>query len=171
MGLWALLAAVTMLFVGFTSTYLVRRSQQDWVPIPLPPLLWVNTGILLASSVSLEWARRRLRRGDYEGGRRGVVLTAVLGAAFVGGQVVAWRQLAAAGIFLATNPHSSFFYLLTGVHAVHLLGGLVALAYAMLKTLGAGNVLGAYRALGSAGVYWHYLDALWVYLFVLLFFI
>src|SRR5262249_4478583 len=123
-GLFAFLGTVTMLFVGFTSAYILRRTSEDWQPLAAPPVLWANTLALLLSSATLEVGRRRLRGWDLRAAQAWVLATGALGALFVAGQVVGWRQLAQRGVFLSSNPHSSFFYVLTGVHAVHLLGGL-----------------------------------------------
>src|SRR5258708_5648738 len=123
-GLWAFLGTVSMLFIGFTSAYILRRAPSGWQPLPAPPILWLNTLALLASSATLEIARRRLRGWDLSSCVRFVLLTGALGLVFVAGQYVGWQQLAAQGVFLASNPHSSFFYVLTGLHALHLLGGL-----------------------------------------------
>src|SRR5215813_7261049 len=134
-GMWVGLASILMLFMALTSALIVRQSpalnggQRDWIPLEVPVVLWVNTAVLLISSVTIEFARRTLARNDYPGFRRWIVITTALGAAFLAGQVMAWRELAAQGIYVNSHPHSSFFYLLTSLHALHLLGGLVALAY------------------------------------------
>lgn len=169
MGLAFALVGITMLFVAFTTTYLGHRQDGDWKAVPLPWILWLDTGVLLASSAAVEWARRRLREGDAVGLRRGLTAAGALGLAFLAGQVLAWRQLADQGVYLASHPHSSFFYLLTGVHGVHLLGGLIALG-AILP----GAWRGAYSPAGSTAVtltatYWHFLTGLWLYVFVILF--
>jgi cytochrome c oxidase subunit 3 len=167
-GLWLLLATLAMMFIGFTSAYMVRRAAADWRALPFPPVLAWNTAALLASSVLLELARRALQAWDIPGAQRWLAATGLLGALFAGGQTVAWRQLAAQGIFLASNPHSSFFYLLTGVHLVHLAGGLAwfTAAFARLRRM-------AYApgedGLGLFAIYWHFLGALWVYLLVVLY--
>ena len=167
-GLWAFLGTVAMLFIGFTSAYILRRASADWQPLSAPPILWLNTLALLASSATLEIARRRLRGWDLSSCVRFVLLTGALGLVFVAGQYVGWQQLAAQGVFLASNPHSSFFYVLTGLHALHLLGGLCWFVV----------VLGRLRRLaylpGEDGLrlfatYWHFLAGLWVYLLWLLF--
>jgi cytochrome c oxidase subunit III len=168
-GVGALLAAVTMLFIAFTSAYLARRQEDGWLPIAVPPVLWLTTAMLLASSATLERARSRIARGDALGFRRGLSVTAALGVLFVLGQLVAWRQLSAQGLYLASTPHSAFFYLLTGAHGLHLLGGLGALGVVLLRAQG-----GAYTPRDHAGVrvfalYWHFMDGLWLYLFALLF--
>ncbi len=165
----AVLAAVAMLFVAFTTAYLARRQEAGWTPIALPAVLWLNTAVLLASSGTFEWARARLVRADPAGARHGLGWTAGLGAAFVIGQIAAWRQLAAQGVYLASNPHSSFFYLLTGAHGLHLLGGLVALAVVIVRAHRNRYTPAAHTGLAVCALYWHFMDALWLYLFALLF--
>jgi cytochrome c oxidase subunit 3 len=167
-GVWLLLGTLSMLFIGFTSAYMVRRVSSDWRALPLPPVLAWNTAALLASSVCLEVARRALVGWNLAGAQRWFSATGLLGAVFAAGQVVAWRQLAAQGVFLHSNPHSSFFYLLTGVHLAHLAGGLVwfGVAWSRLRRM-------AYApgedGLGLLAIYWHFLGALWAYLLVLLY--
>lgn len=167
-GLLAFLGTVTMLFVGFTSAYILRRTSGDWRPLSAPPVLWLNTVALLLSSVTLEVGRRRLRAWDLRGAQAFVMATGLLGALFVAGQVVGWRQLAERGVFLASNPHSSFFYVLTGVHIVHLLGGLAwfAVVLGRLRRL---KVTPGEDGLRLFATYWHFLGGLWVYLLFLLF--
>src|ERR1035438_701264 len=136
-GLMVLLAATTMAFAAFTSAFVVRRGiSNDWVALPLPRIVWVNTGVLLASSLLLELARRSLKSGRRTAFNRYWTVGTVLGALFLLGQAFAWRQLNAAGIFVATNPSSSFFYLLTAAHGLHIVGGLSALAYVDVQEIG-----------------------------------
>jgi len=165
-GLWAFLGTVSMLFIGFTSAYIVRRSAVDWRALPLPGLLWWNTAALLLSSSTLQGARRQA-----EGRRRRLLgLTAVLALLFVAGQAQAWRLMAAAGFFLSSNPHNSFFYLLSGVHLVHLGGGLAWFASLAWRRRGWGSGPAADRALSLFATYWHFLALLWVYVMALIFF-
>lgn len=152
-GMWVGLGAMVMLFAAFTSALVVRKGASgDWRPIALPALLWLNTAVLALSSLTMEQARRRA--GFW------LQLTAGLGLVFLAGQVAAWRQLAAAGAYLASNPSSSFFYLLTGAHGAHLLGGLAALGYL--------GVRGSRTAVAAGSIYWHFMGVLWVFLFLLL---
>ena len=167
-GLWAFMGTVSMLFIGFTSAYILRRSSADWRPLSPPSLLWINTAVLLASSLTIDGARRRLRGWELRAVRGWVAATGLLGALFVVGQIGAWRQLAAQGVFLATNPHSSFFYVLTGVHIVHLLGGLCWFGVVLSKVRRMAYTPGE-DGLGLFATYWHFLAALWVYLLFLLF--
>jgi cytochrome c oxidase subunit 3 len=157
-----------MLFIGFTSAVILRRASGDWRPLPAPPVLWLNTAVLLASSGTLEVARRRLRSWDARSAQALLGATGLLGFVFLAGQVVAWQRLTARGIFLASNPHSSFFYLLTGVHGAHLLGGLAWFAVAFLRLRHLTYLPGG-DGLRLFATYWHFLDALWVYLLFLLF--
>ncbi len=168
-GAWLLVAAVTILFAAFTSTYLVRRNEVDWRGVPLPPVLWLTTGLLLISSVTMEVARRAARRGARLKLRHWLTATTVLGLAFLTGQLVAWRQLVGAGVYLATTPHSAFFYLLTGVHGLHLAGGIGALCYALAKAPAAETSAAAQDIADPVATYWHFLDGLWVYLFLILY--
>lgn len=170
-GVWLLVAAITILFAAFTSTYLVRRGEADWRVGPLPPVLWVNTAVILLSSASMEWARVWGRRGRIEMLRSALAVTTVLGVGFLAGQLLAWRQLVASGIYVATNPHSSFFYLLTGAHGVHLVGGLSALCYALWKVRRTPSPEEALAVADPTATYWHFLTGLWVYLFFILFWI
>lgn len=167
-GLVVLLAATTMLFAGFVSAFVVRRGiSNDWVPIPKPAILLVNTGILLASTVALEAARRALRRGARTAFNACWTAGTALGFAFLVGQTLAWRQLAERGVLVASNPASSFFYLLTAAHALHLAGGLGALVYVEVEALR--YRLGPAKRTRAevAAFFWHFLDALWLVLLVL----
>ena len=167
-GVWVLLGTIAMLFIGFTSALVFRRASSDWVPMTAPRLLWANTAVLALSSVALEMARRALRGVRYEGVRPWIAATGALGALFVGGQILAWRGLAAQGVFLSSDPHSSFFYLLTGVHVVHVLAALIWFSVVFVR------VQRRYYAPGSDGLglfatFWHFLGALWFYLLFVLF--
>jgi len=168
LGIGITIVAIAMLFVAFTTSYIAHSQAPGWLPVPLPGILWFNTAVLLASSATLEWGRIRLRHGDAPGLRRGLTATAALGGIFLLGQVVAWRQLADAGVYLSSNPHSSFFYLLTGVHGLHLLGGLVALGVVLWRVWRR-SLPSANRGLNAFAMYWHFLDGLWLYVFGILF--
>src|ERR1044072_3039441 len=138
-GMWIALGSVLMLFTALTSAYIVRSGgmSDDWRPLWMPRLLWLSTLLILASSASIEVARRALKKGSEQGYKRALLLTVLLGIGFLATQVMAWRQLVAQGIYLDSNPHSSFFYVLTGVHGLHLLGGILALDYLLLRHMAA----------------------------------
>jgi cytochrome c oxidase subunit 3 len=167
-GLWLFLGTVSMLFIGFTSAYLVRRASADWRPLAVPALLYWNTAAILASSATLEVARRRLRRWAPAEAVPWVAATGVLGAFFAVGQVMAWRALAARGYYLESNPHNSFFYVLTGTHLAHLAGGLLWFAVVLSRIRRLAYVPGE-DGLGLFATYWHFLAGLWIYLLLLLF--
>jgi cytochrome c oxidase subunit III len=171
-AIWVVLFAVTMMFAAFSSALVVRKGASlDWQTFPLPNILYFNTLLLIASSVTLEVSRRRV--ATFMGGLKNktetpatwLYITLFLGLLFVAGQYVAWTQLRARGLYLATNPSSSFFYLLTFVHAVHVLGGLGGLLYVMRKLHK--SVLRRYQ-LDATARYWHFMGILWLYLLSLL---
>jgi len=187
-GMWLLVAAIVMLFAGLTSAMVVRKGLGgDWVGLTLPRILYFNTAVLIASSAALERARRRLAGGAGTPAAGGwLMLAALLGVAFAAGQVLAWIDLVRHGILASTNPSSSFFYVFSGLHGAHLLGGIVAMFYAIrairaIRAIGATGATGAIGRLKSAGstsrarsivgavaLYWHFLTALWVYIMALL---
>ncbi len=199
-GLFFGLAAIVMVFVAFTSAYIVRQGMgtwsdaagryvTDWKPITLPPVLWVNTVILLISSFTLGMARRALSRKLKASPRRGASpmtasalivperrslpwlgITFILGTAFLIGQLLAWEQLRHSGIFVGSNPSSSFFYVLTGAHGIHLLGGVIAMAYAGMTSLLRKPLITRFVVVDVTALYWHFMDFLWIYIFALLHF-
>ena len=167
-GLMVLLAATTMAFAAFTSAFVVRRGiSNDWVAMPLPRIVWANTAVLLLSSLLLELARRSLKTGRRTAFNRYWTAGTVLGALFLLGQAFAWRELYAAGIFVATNPSSSFFYLLTAAHGLHILGGLTALVYVDVQALRLRLGPGKRTAVDVSAMFWHFVDGLWLFLMAL----
>lgn len=169
LGMWFALAGIVMFFAGLTSAMVVRRGMSlDWVSIAVPRLLWVNTGLLLLSSMTLEFARRALATLATGKFMRWLAGTVVLGVAFLAGQLIVWRELAARGVYLATNPSSSFFYVFTAAHGLHLLGGVVALGYVVVHAGRMARGRERRTALDVTAIYWHFMDALWIYLFFLL---
>lgn len=169
-GVWIGIAAITMSFAAYTSALMVRQgAAADWLHFRLPPILYLNTLLLLGSSGTLERGRRQIRAGVLAApqGAMWLVLTLGLGLLFVAGQVLAWRNLAAQGLFLATNPSSSFFYVFTALHALHLLGGIAALVY-ILGRLRRSAGEPPMAALDAVSLYWHFMDVLWLYLLLVL---
>jgi cytochrome c oxidase subunit III len=160
--------SILMFFMALASAFLVRKGGPDWVPVHIPWLLWINTLVLLTSSWTLELARKRLAQADATGFARFWLLTTILGVAFLGGQVVAWRILVQQGVYLASNPASSFFFIFTGAHAVHLLGGVAALIYVARRNLDKAKITRAVAA-EVTSYYWHFLDGLWLFLLALMY--
>jgi cytochrome c oxidase subunit III len=171
--LWILIAAIFMMFGAVIASYVVLSSGEKWPAIPVPRLLWLSTALIFVSSLTLEAARSSLKAGSDRAYVRWLSPTLLLGLGFLASQVFAWRQLVAQGFYLATNNHSSFFYLLTGAHALHLLGGILGLSYLLLRTRHRRAEKSAEMkrraAVGVVSVYWHFMDGLWILLFLLLF--
>jgi cytochrome c oxidase subunit III len=165
------MVSIAMLFLVLTAAFVELRVQQlhTWIGIRIPKILWANTVVLLLSSATLEMARRKLRLEDAAGFRRLWALTTALGILFVGGQVIAWWQLAQQGVYVTSRLATSFFCVFTALHAVHLLGGVCALLYVALHKFDAARV-SRLLAARVASYYWHFMDGLWLFLLALLYF-
>ena len=167
-GIAIAIVSILMFFMALASAFLVRKGGADWVPVRIPALLWINTAVLLTSSATLEQARKRLVAGNLHGFRNWWLVTTVLGVGFLIGQIVAWRILVGQGVYVSSNPASSFFYVFTGAHALHLIAGVVALIYVAIRNFDAAKVTRTVAA-DVTSYYWHFLDALWVFLLALLY--
>lgn len=192
LGLVVGIIGILMIFISLTSAYVVRKGLPtfdarantllyDWFPVPLPALLLVNSFVLLISSVTMELARRQAGRDlgpagvdsltqaspKNESRISWLALTIVLGLSFVVGQLIVWRELAAGGFYLSTTPSSSFLYLLTGMHGVHLLGGVIALFAAGAASLLRRSAATQLVLVDVTGWYWHFMAVLWIYIFCL----
>ena len=173
-GMLVSLASIAMLFTSLSSAYIVRSGvTYDWYPIAVPRVMFGSTALLILGSVSIELARRKLKQGLSGTYSKYLLLTLLLGIGFVVSQLLAWRQLAAQGLYISTHPHSSFFYTLTGTHAVHIIGGLLGLSilwWRSRRSLTEPRPIAKRQAAADAvAIYWHFMDALWIYLFLLLF--
>lgn len=168
LGLWVFLAVVTSLFALFISAYAMRMKMGDWSPMPKPGLLWLNTAVLILTSVAMQWTRAAANRGQIDGVRIGLIAGGVLTFAFLAGQLVVWQQLNASGYFVAANPANAFFYLLTALHGLHLLGGLVAWGKTTVKVWRGVEVGEVRLSVELCTVYWHYLLLVWLVLFAVL---
>jgi cytochrome c oxidase subunit 3 len=171
-GIWVVVASITMTFAAFTSALIVRQGgAKDWHHLTLPGILYLNTVLLLASSIALEIARREVGafmrgpKNQSASPSRWLYVTLSLGLLFVAGQYVAWLQLRSQGLYMATNPNSSFFYVLTAIHALHVSGGLGGLIR-VIRKLNSSTLRKS--TLDATSHYWHFMDVLWVYLLVLL---
>jgi len=192
LGVGVALTGIVMIFVSYSSAYVVRQGLptldphtgtlvRDWLPLQLPNFLLVNTLVLLLSTLTMELARRQAVRVGVAAGTASdpvarteadrmpwLALTAILGLSFLAGQWLVWRELAARGFYVATSPSSSFFYLLTGMHGIHLLGGIVALLVAGAATLLRKSAASSAVVVDGAAWYWHFMTVLWVYILCLL---
>lgn len=168
---WILMAAIVMMFVALASSYIILSGNKEWQPVRMPRAFLLSTGLILLSSVTMSAARRQLGQGQSRSYQGWLVLTLIFGIGFLASQLKGWQQLFTAGAFMSGNPHSSFYYLFTGAHGLHLLGGLSAVTYLAARS---GQVLtGLARekrvaAIEAVTVYWHFMDGLWVGLFLLL---
>ena len=168
-GLWVFCAVITALFSLTIMAYVMRMTLGDWRPLPEPGLLWLNTAILVLSSVALQWARVNARRELIDKVRIGLFAGGVFAVAFLAGQLLAWQQLVALGYFSAANPANAFFYLFTGLHGLHLFGGLVALGRTTAKVRKDDPEMAQVRlSVGLCAAYWHFLLVVWLVIFGLL---
>ena len=169
LGLGVFLAVVGALFTLVISAYSMRQSLADWRALPVPKLLWFNTGVLVLSSIALQWAYLAARRNDLEGVTIGLLGGGVSAVIFLVGQLLAWQQLIVAGYFVASNPANSFFYLITAVHGLHLMGGLVALGRTTGKVWRGGTKVAEVQlSVELCAIYWHFLLLVWLVLLGLL---
>jgi cytochrome c oxidase subunit 3 len=167
-GLGVFLAVVGSLFALFISAYSMRMNMVDWRALPLPRLLWFNTGVLVTSSVALQWAHMAARRNDMDGVFIGLLAGGASAIIFLVGQLLAWRQLSVAGFFVASNPANSFFYLITAMHGLHLMGGLVALGRTTAKAWRGVEMVQVRLSVELCAIYWHFLLLVWLVLLGLL---
>ena len=163
------LAVVAVLFMLLVTAYGGRMTYSDWRPAPQLGLLWANTFVLILSSVALQWAQTSVRRGQLDAMRIGLLAAGALTVVFLFGQLLAWRQLGAMVRFDVTNPAVAFFYLITGIHGLHLVGGLVAWGRTIAKVWGKFDVAKIRQSVELCTVYWHFLLLVWLVLFGLLF--
>lgn len=178
LGLWVFLAVVTSLFGLFVSAYYMRMGHghgavadhhQDWNAVPEPSILWINTVVLILSSIAMQWTRTDLARGRPDLTRLGLTAGGMLALAFLVGQLFAWNELATSGFMPQGDPAAAFFYVLTAVHGIHLLGGLYVLVRAWWRLWRPGvEVIDVRLSVELCTVYWHYLLLVWTGLFLLL---
>lgn len=169
LALRVFLAVVTVLFMLLIIAYGDRMAYEDWRPTPQLGLLWNNTFVLVLSSIAMQWAQYCVRRGQIDGLRVGLLAGGAFTIVFLVGQVVAWRQLGMMNYFDITNPAIAFFYLITGLHGLHLLGGLVAWSRTVIKVWGDFDAAQVRQSVELCTVYWHFMLLVWLILFGLLF--
>ena len=167
-GLVSFIAVVTSLFALFLSAYLMRMQLGDWRPLAEPNLLWLNTGILVLASVAFQLTRGAASRGQTLTVKVGLVVGGVCTTLFLLGQLTAWQQLNASGYFMAGNPANAFFYLLTALHGLHLLGGMWVWGRTTMRILTGADAESVRLSVELCTVYWHYLLLVWIGLFALL---
>jgi len=167
--MWVVLGSVVMLFGVLSIAYIVLSGGEGWSPIRMPRLFFISTGVILISSATISIARRSLKQGSERSYRRFLWLTLLLGLGFLAAQLFGWRQLVAEGVYFSGRPHSSFFYLCTGMHGIHLLGGILGLIYLAVRTRRWLEQEEKQQTLTDAvALYWHFMDGVWIWLFLLL---
>jgi cytochrome c oxidase subunit III len=170
-AMWLFIASVVMLFGAWTSAYIVKRGEPGWSSFELPIQFWVNTGLILASSVTMIWAQRAAKHDNLEQTKLAISATFVLGVAFLIGQLMGWQKMVEMNYYftgMGSNTSSSFIYVLTGFHGLHIVGGIVYLIILLIAVFRAEVHSKNMTMMEMCSTYWHFLGVLWLYLFVFL---
>jgi cytochrome c oxidase subunit 3 len=173
-AMWFTLMVVVMTFGGLISAYIVLSTNQEleWKPFALPVQVWLSTALIIASSVCYKIAQNNLNRERQKSAKQWLLATTVLGGMFISSQILLWFQLVREGVYMQSNPYAGFFYILTAVHALHVIGGICALGYIVLRawyeTNSEEELLRRKTTATVVGWYWHFMDGLWLVLILLL---
>ena len=167
-AMWLFIVSALMVFAGLTSAYMVRQAAGNWLVFDLPSLFYVTTGIIMLSSVTMHWAYISAKRDNLEMTKVAITITMILGFAFFVGQFMAWGKLVEESVYLVGNPAGSFVYILSGLHMIHIVGGVVYLLIVLVATFRYKVHSRRLAQMEMCATYWHFLDALWLYLFVFL---
>ena len=168
-ALWLFLVSVMMLFGAWTSAYLVKRGEPGWAAFELPVEFWITTSIIILSSITMVWAQRSARKDDLEQTKLALGLTTALGVAFLAGQWLAWGKMVEMNYYFAgTNSSSSFIYVLTGFHGLHIISGIIVLVVVLVSAFRFKVHSKNMQKMELCSTYWHFLGGLWLYLFVFL---
>jgi cytochrome c oxidase subunit 3 len=167
-AMWLFIVSIAMLFAAFTSAYIVRQAEGNWLIFELPNLFWITTGIILISSGTMHWAYRLLKNGNIESAKLPMLITTVLGVAFLVGQVLAWSELVKNSVYFVGNPAGSFVYVLSGLHGLHIVGGVIFLLIVLVRIYRQKITTSNLVSVEMCATYWHFLDGLWLYLFIFL---
>ena len=167
-ALWLFLVTVLMVFAALTSAYIVRQAEGNWLEYELPEIFWITSGIVVLSSICVQTAYFAAKKDNFLGLRIWMVLTVLLGIAFLVGQWYSWVALVDREVFFVGNPAGSFLYVFTGLHAVHLISGVIFLIIVLISSFRYKVHSQAMNTLEMATTYWHFLGGLWLYLFLFL---
>jgi len=167
-ALWIFIASVLMIFAALTSAYIVRQADGNWMMFDLPESFWITSAIILASSGTMHWAYLAAKKDNLAGTKLAISITTVLGLAFLIGQYVAWGDLVKRNVYLVGNPSGSFVYVLSGLHGLHIAGGVIFLLVVLVATFRFRVHAKSLDQIEMCATYWHFLDGLWLYLFVFL---
>ncbi|MFL0161209.1 cytochrome c oxidase subunit 3 [Aquirufa salirivi] len=168
--MWLFIVSIIMLFAAFTSAYLVRKAEGNWVEFQLPNLFWISSVVLLLSSASMHFALLAAKKDQFNALRISISITFVLGLLFLILQYFGWVQLVEMNVYFVGNPSGSFVYVLSGLHGLHLISGLIVLIVALVAAFRMKINAKALTQIKICSTYWHFLDALWIYLFLFLVF-
>ncbi|GGC12279.1 cytochrome c oxidase subunit 3 [Dyadobacter sediminis] len=166
--LWLFLVSIIMLFASQTSAYLVRRAEGNWLEFEMPRIFWYSTVVLLISSIAMQWAYFAAKKDQFKQLKIAISITFVLGLAFLWMQFEGWKQLVAMNVYFVGNPSGSFFYVFTGLHGFHIISGLIVLLFSWMAAFRLKVHAKNLRRIQICATYWHFLDILWLYLFVFL---
>jgi len=166
--LWLFVVSIIMLFASQTSAYLVRRAEGNWLEFEMPRIFWYSTGVLLVSSLAMQTAYFAAKKDDFRLLKIAISITFVLGLTFLWMQFEGWKQLVAMNVYFVGNPSGSFFYVFTGLHGFHIISGIIVLIYAWAAVFKQKVHSKNLRQIQICATYWHFLDLLWLYLFVFL---
>jgi cytochrome c oxidase subunit 3 len=167
-ALWLFIVSVVMVFAGMTSAYIVRQGEGNWLEFDLPNVFWYTSGIIILSSLSLQWAYSSAKKDNFNNIKIGLLITVILGIAFLVGQLFSWEALVAEDVYFVGNPSGSFMYVFTGLHAVHLISGVIFLIIVLISALWNKIHSQKLAQLEMCVTYWHFLGGLWLYLFMFL---
>lgn len=167
-AMWLFIVSIVMIFASLTSAFVVRRSEGNWLEFDLPSLFWINSVIIILSSVSMHYAYISAKKDHFTSIKIGIIVTMVLGLIFLVAQYKAWEQMVDMKVFLVGNPSGSFVYIMSGLHGAHIVAGLVFLLVVLILTLQ--DKIHSQRMLWieMCTTFWHFLDGLWLYLFFFL---
>ncbi|HEY0741703.1 MAG TPA: cytochrome c oxidase subunit 3 [Chryseosolibacter sp.] len=171
-ALWLFMVSVIMIFGALTSAYIVRQAEGNWLDFDMPSMFWITSAMILASSVTMHWAYLSAKRDNHEMAKVAMVITVILGTGFLVGQWLGWNELVANGIYLVGRESSgvsgSFLYVISGLHGVHVISGVIFLAVVLVNVFRLKIHSKNLSQIEMCTTYWHFLDGLWLYLFVFL---
>jgi len=167
-ALWLFIITVVMIFAALTSAYIVRQAEGNWLVFELPTAMWVTTGIILLSSVTMHWAYLSAKKDELGQVKLAIGITTALGVLFLIGQFYVWGILVDHNVFFVGNPSGSFLYVLSGLHGLHLVSGIIFLIIVLISALRYKVHAKNLNQIQMCATYWHFLDGLWIYLFIFL---
>lgn len=167
-ALWLFMVTVGMIFASLTSAYIVRQAEGNWLDFALPIEMWISSGIIIVSSITMLWASKAAKRDNLEQVKLGVTITTLLGVAFLIAQLYSWDALVENKVFFVGNPSGSFLYVLSGLHGIHIISGIIFLLIVLVSTYKYKVHSKNLNRIQMCASFWHFLGALWIYLFVFL---